>query len=48
MLKTLRGIYAKYVYDPAKVQRRTDKLEATQRRKHTQPTNVKKTNLKYK
>ena len=40
ILKTLRNISSKYVYEPANVQRRKGKLEAQQRRPQAQPTNV--------
>ena len=41
ILKTLRTLYSKYVYNPSKEQRRADKLEAKRSGKQTRATNVK-------
>ena len=37
ILKTLRSIYSKYVYEPAKVQRRKEKQEAKKKKKEQTP-----------
>ena len=46
ILKILRSIYSKYVYEPTKVQRRRDKFEAQQRNAQTQPKGVNTSNIK--